>query len=209
MLVTDYQINPEHFFEREGCVYKHERCDEANMDLVTLHVDTTLPKYDGMTPNDGKYCVFLDHAKLKRPGFFLTCSSDMLSMDIGHANYKVDKDYEYGNLNIKTGEIYKWDQRMSDCPWEHWKYIRTGYGVADNISQVYRKYRKVLNNPDYHVMVLINQVRKCDQPSSGGWRWHKWGDYIGYQKPQCEYLFNEPKIDQVILFNIIVVKKVE
>jgi len=205
MLVTDFQINPKHLFERDGCIYLQEHCNEENMDYVVLRVDTTHEKYTGMEPTDGKYCNFLDHAKMKRAGFMLSYTSKILSMELGHANYEFDRDYEYPYMNVKTGVIYP-DHKS--IPWEEWKYIKTHYGVADNISQVYRKYRKVLKNPDHDIIVQVDEVRKCDQYPRGGWRWHKHGDYIGNQNPQCEYLYDEPKIDKVILYHVCVVKKV-
>ena len=36
-----------------------------------------------------------------------------------------------------------------------------------------------------------------------GWRWHKWGPYIGTQDPQCEYLADEPEIKEVFVYRFI------
>lgn len=72
------------------------------------------------------------------------------------------------------------------------------YGVADNIEQVLDYY----NTRDYfkgnHV-VLVKWIRKNH---NSGWRWHKWGEYIGIQNPQCEYLDDEPEIEKVLIFSI-------
>ena len=77
------------------------------------------------------------------------------------------------------------------------------YGVADNIEQVVALYN---NNEDgwfkgNHVIFCTKILKDPTEPCSG-WRWHKWGSYIGTQNPQCEYLNDEPEIDEVIVFHI-------
>jgi hypothetical protein len=78
------------------------------------------------------------------------------------------------------------------------------YGVADNIEQVLELYNK--NEFGYfkgnHV-ILCNEIIKDPNEPCSGWRWHKWGEYIGTQNPQCEYLNDEPEIDRVITFSIV------
>lgn len=77
------------------------------------------------------------------------------------------------------------------------------YGVCDSPTQFMNKIGKVLDQlPDEYV-VGFTEVSKNEQPSEGGWRWHKWGPYIGEQDPQCEYLYNEPSIDKVFVFEIL------
>ena len=78
------------------------------------------------------------------------------------------------------------------------------YGVADNIEQVLELYNK--NEFGYfkgnHVILYSEVIKNPNEPCSG-WRWHKWGEYIGTQKPRCEYLNDEPEIDRVITFSIV------
>lgn len=72
------------------------------------------------------------------------------------------------------------------------------YGVADNIEQILEYYN---NNPMFngnHV-IFIHTIRKN---YNGGWRWHKWGQYIGTQNPKCEYLDDEPEISEVLIYSI-------
>lgn len=74
------------------------------------------------------------------------------------------------------------------------------YGVADNIEQVIDYY----NNGNFkgnHVIFFDTVYRNTDTPCCG-WRWHKWGEYIGEKKPTTEYLNDEPEIDKVIVFSI-------
>lgn len=81
------------------------------------------------------------------------------------------------------------------------------YGVADNIEQVLERYKAVIDNPETKIIITAAPIQKDDQPSEGGWRWHKWGEYIGTQEPQCEYLYDEPSIDEVIIFHVVVVEE--
>lgn len=81
------------------------------------------------------------------------------------------------------------------------------YGVADDIEQVKEKFAKVIANPDVQICISLMPVFKEAEPEQGGWRWHKWGEYIGTQNPQCEYLFNEPEIDSVLCYHVYVVEE--
>jgi hypothetical protein len=45
-------------------------------------------------------------------------------------------------------------------------------------------------------------VIKANQSHEGGWRWHKWGEYIGKYEPQYEYLYDEPEIEKVYVYHI-------
>lgn len=77
------------------------------------------------------------------------------------------------------------------------------YGVADSIDQIVDLYNK--NEGGWfkgnHV-ILCRKVTKDPENPCSGWRWHKWGDYIGTRNPQCEYLNDEPEIDEVFTFSI-------
>lgn len=83
----------------------------------------------------------------------------------------------------------------------------TSYGVADNIEQVKERYSNVISNPDVQVCIALMPIFKSHEPEDGGWRWHKWGEYIGTQNPQCEYLYDEPDIDVVLCFHVYVVEE--
>lgn len=79
------------------------------------------------------------------------------------------------------------------------------YGVADNIEQV-KQYAKEMIESDNPVVISVTEIRKDEEPEEGGWRWHKWGQYIGKQKPKCEYLYDEPKIESVYVFHVYAVR---
>lgn len=82
------------------------------------------------------------------------------------------------------------------------------YGVADNIEQIKERYKSQIES-DNPVVIGVTVMSKEHQPEDGGWRWHKWGQYIGTQDPQCEYLYDEPEIKEVLVFHIFAVKPKE
>lgn len=78
------------------------------------------------------------------------------------------------------------------------------YGVCDSVEQFLEVYKDALAEPHRRFVVGFTCVRKADEPPDGGWRWHKWGPYIGKQKVSgCEYLYDEPNVEQVYCFSII------
>lgn len=77
------------------------------------------------------------------------------------------------------------------------------YGVCDNYHQVTAKWHKQLDVPDRKFVISLTEIRKDQQSPEGGWRWHKWGSYIGTEEPKCEYLYDEPEIQDVFCFHIL------
>lgn len=85
------------------------------------------------------------------------------------------------------------------------------YGVADNATQVveyFKDYEK-RNNVDLGECVIgLAPIVKEFQPWQDGWRWHKWGNYIGVKKPQHEYIAHEDdSIKTVWCYHIYFVEK--
>jgi hypothetical protein len=76
------------------------------------------------------------------------------------------------------------------------------YGVCDSPDQFMRKAGAILTVPDRVFVVSFVHLRKADESPGGGWRWHKWGEYIGEQDPQCEYLYDEPVIEEVWTYHV-------
>ena len=64
----------------------------------------------------------------------------------------------------------------------------------------------ILNNPNKNFVIGLSTVERDRQPSDGGWRWHKWGEYIGNQNPEHEYLYDDIHIDKVYCFHIYEIK---
>lgn len=78
-----------------------------------------------------------------------------------------------------------------------------GYGVCDNASQVLLEYNKLLcegliSKNNNHIITLTPIFKN----EHTGWRWHKWGKYIGVQERKHEYLIDEEDIEMVFVYNI-------
>lgn len=79
---------------------------------------------------------------------------------------------------------------------------RVANGVCDNYHQITEKYKEILSNPEKNYVIGLSTVKRENQSEDGGWRWHKWGSYIGTQNPQHEYLYDDKHIDKVFCFHI-------
>jgi len=75
------------------------------------------------------------------------------------------------------------------------------YGVCDDYSQILNHFPVILNSKREFV-IFVTPILKSEEPETGGWRWHKWGEYIGMQNPTMEYLADEPNIDKVYVFEV-------
>lgn len=78
------------------------------------------------------------------------------------------------------------------------------YGVCDSLEQLKTTeiWSWIVTDPKSRALVLT-PIRKSDQTSEGDWRWHKWGEYVGIQDLQCEYLYDESVIELVYVFSAI------
>lgn len=81
--------------------------------------------------------------------------------------------------------------------------MATSYGLADNITQVLKHYRKVVAHTDYD---LVLHIRFLDADSRSDMRWHKHGKYLGNFKKQCEYMRDEIGLGNLIQFHFYVIK---
>ena len=81
-----------------------------------------------------------------------------------------------------------------------WKTERGEYfsswGVCDSPAQFKDTplYARMASDPR-PMCVFFVHVAKDPDSEGGGWRWHKWGQYIGLGTPSCEYLDDEEKFD--------------
>lgn len=80
--------------------------------------------------------------------------------------------------------------------------------VCDSVEQALEYWKGAVENPDHKYVIALMPVRKKDEPESDGWRWCKWGQYIGTQNAQCEYLFDEPEIEVVYCAHIYNVEEI-
>jgi hypothetical protein len=74
------------------------------------------------------------------------------------------------------------------------------YGVCDSPKQFLDKYRKMLEKDPRTLIVGFTHVRKSPEGRGkfNGWRWHKWGEYVGEGSPKHEYLDDEDGFDNGI-----------
>ena len=79
---------------------------------------------------------------------------------------------------------------------------RSEIGVCDDPEQAEELFKDLFDHPDYSFVMFVVRIDRADQPLEGGWRWHKWGEYIGTKEPKCEYLHDEPDIERVWTFQI-------
>jgi len=100
-----------------------------------------------------------------------------------------------------------WDDRYKIFP----NYEKVTYGVADTIEQIKEYYKEEVADKDLKYCLALTPVwqEKENKGKGGGWRWHKWGKYIGKLNSQCEYLDDENFGDDfqyVITFTLYAVK---
>jgi len=76
------------------------------------------------------------------------------------------------------------------------------YGVCDSIENLLEREPMLVEDTKRFFCISLTPVEKSNQSADGGWRWHKWGEYIGSQEPTTEYIYDEPLIDKVYCYHI-------
>lgn len=78
------------------------------------------------------------------------------------------------------------------------------YGVCDDVANLVQVYRYAVNHPTRQFVFTMKKVKRDlnNKGLGGGWRWHKWGEYIGHYTPTTEYLDDEPLIEMVYCFHV-------
>lgn len=133
----------------------------------------------------------------------------------------------WGNLNPEN----LIDHASAYETYKHWPASSLAYGVSDNATQVVnhlqqtletyltkdsthsffvqgkRLYKFLTDNPDAVYLIRFHPVFNHHDDASGGWRWHKWGPYLGKHTPQCQYLDEEQNIDYVLIWHLYPLKK--
>jgi hypothetical protein len=148
-------------------------------------------------------CVFI--VKEVEPGIYQT------GLNFEH-NIRRLTDFEvYGNYDRlgKDGLPKKFDHNAyangQGSMMDYFNDTVECYGVADTVEQVKEFYKDQIAS-DAPIVISVTEINKKNQPSDGGWRWHKWGQYIGTREPQCEYIYDEPEIDSVYVFHAYAVR---
>jgi len=111
--------------------------------------------------------------------------------EIGHFNFG---SFLSGTLNSPIGG--PWDEHPELG--EH-----SAYGVCDSVEQFFETPLGQLVRDDTRKFVVsFVRITRASQPPEGGWRWHKWGPYIGKHQPEHEYLYDEEGIDEVFAYHV-------
>lgn len=161
---------------------------EFSLSKITKLTDKFIPYSDVMENLDDKYTkIETDYRSTDEFSSVYVCHLN--------ANYDLERMTNYQEKKNFDSPIYWCD-----------------YGVADNASQVLDYYYSLYEqNKEYmkeqRFIIMLTPIFKEDQPENGGWRWHKWGQYIGKFEPENEYLFDETGIDYVYCFKILEVKE--
>lgn len=81
---------------------------------------------------------------------------------------------------------------------------RNDFGVADSLDQILEYFKPEVEDHDSLFVIGATLVKRdlSNKGKGGGWRWHKWGPYIGTRERTTEYLDDEPEIDSVLVFHI-------
>lgn len=103
--------------------------------------------------------------------------------------------YQIGHFNFNRMLPFEHEQ----CPELD---ILNSYGVCDSYEQILDIEPQLKESEDRFFVISVTPIEKSKQPPSGGWRWHKWGPYIGTQRITTEYIYDEPKIEKVFCYHI-------
>ncbi len=74
-------------------------------------------------------------------------------------------------------------------------------GVCDNYEQIFEK-ESMLQQSERKFLITLHEIIRAEQPPRWGWRWKKWGKYIGEHDPQHEFIYDEAEIDIVYCYHI-------
>jgi hypothetical protein len=108
------------------------------------------------------------------------------SLDLWMRNIIVDK-YPEWKEKIST-------RRRPDCELWH-------IGVVDFPEQLL-KLAPFLETDERQFVISFTLIDGEKQPAYGGWRWKKWGPYIGNFSPTTEFIYDEPEIEKVYVYHI-------
>jgi hypothetical protein len=109
---------------------------------------------------------------------------------------RIEEGLYYTHLNFHC-DI---DEKVEPYP-TLYDYNIPGYGVCDSVEQWKEAYYDILKSSYRKYVIAFVEIYREDEPPRDGWRWHKWGPYIGNYKIQYEYLYNET-IDKIVLFHV-------
>lgn len=115
--------------------------------------------------------------------------------------------YNFPEDEFEELQKLSYDDRYKIFP----NYEKITYGVADDIEQIKEYYKEEVADKNKKYAIALTPVwqDKNNKGKGGGWRWHKWGEYIGKLNPKHEYLDDEDFGDDfkyTITFTIYAIK---
>jgi hypothetical protein len=75
------------------------------------------------------------------------------------------------------------------------------YGVSDTVEQILDRCPMLWDQGEHKFVIDVHAIRK-EWETCQNWRWHKHGLYIGTQKSEEEYLYDEPVIEEILSYSI-------
>ena len=135
-------------------------------------------------------------------------------MQYGVGIYQCNFDFNFSHEEFLEFDI---DKGIHDIPFNQSyevfapTYHKVQYGVADSIDQIKEYFKEEIEDSNRKYFITATPVfqDKQNKGKDGGWRWHKWGEYIGKLYSKCEYLDDEDFGDDfkyVICFHLYEVK---
>lgn len=144
-------------------------------------------------------------------GFYVGDLNSSDEVEFADMQLRKFKDFSDSYMFKKTRIPYRLQKKMGTKRANFFKQIGINkmitYGLCDNADQVinyYKPYRNILlNNKQRKFIVLMTPIFREDECERGGFRYHKWGEYIGNQNPQHEYLYDDKHIDMIFHYQIL------
>lgn len=121
------------------------------------------------------------------------CGSNIHLWIEGYTSYKEIPQWKRWDTPTKSLDFKKFNEELN--------IYGGGFGVSDNLDQIKEVWKVYWSERKF--VLEIYEVYKEHQPPRGGWRWSKWGPYIGKREPKAEYLADEPEITEVMIFGFI------
>lgn len=83
---------------------------------------------------------------------------------------------------------------------DEWRYV-AAYGVCDTYKQILEQIPEILKRPNSYI-ITVTSIQREHEPPQEGWRWSKWGEYIGTHEITAEYLYDEQEIEEVFVYHV-------
>ena len=116
------------------------------------------------------------------------------------AHFNFDKEIE----DLIVEDYPRFDDMSTKYDGDQWF---SSFGVVDHWSQLPLK---ALDANPRNLLVYLGRIRRADQPERGGWRWHKWGPYLGVHSPETsndfEYLHDAIDVVEVWTYHVVEVR---